>query len=232
MSDSRHSGATFVESLVSTILSQNTSDVNASRAYVQLRASYRSWDEVADADVEELEAVIRTAGLARQKSRTISSALRTIRERNGGFEPLGVDAIDDDTLLAELTAMQGIGLKTAACVLMFSLGRDLCAVDTHIHRVVNRIGLVDTSSADRTFHELRPLIPVGQGLALHVALIRFGRHVCKSQRPHCFECPLFDLCAWSEKNRFAAEARPGPRAVSGDMVLSDVMALGRRDHNV
>lgn len=212
-----------VDALVATILSQNTSDINSHRAYLQLRATYATWDQVADAPAEELAEVIRSGGLADQKSQTIINALRSLRERHGGFDLATFSSRDDDQLLRELTALKGVGLKTAACVLMFSLDRDLCAVDTHIHRVVNRLGIVQTSTPDKTFHELRPLVPKGKGKEFHVSLIRFGRQVCKSQRPHCFECPLYDLCRWEEKEEFARGRLRGPRSASGDLVLLDII---------
>lgn len=219
----RSRGATFIETLVATILSQNTSDVNSARAYTQLIASYPTWEEVASADPSELAAVIRSGGLADQKSRTIIATLQALHEHYGSFEPGHLDRATDDELLHELTSMRGIGLKTAACVLMFSLGRDLCAVDTHVHRVANRLGIVSTSNAEKTFHELRPLVPKGKGEQLHVSLIRFGRAICKAQRPHCFECPLYDLCEWEHKQTFAAAGARGPRPVSGDLMLLDIL---------
>jgi endonuclease-3 len=207
--------------LVATILSQNTSDINSHRAYLQLRATYPTWDDVADADREELAEVIRSGGLAEQKSRTIITALQSIRERYGGFDLPHADVASDDELLSELTAIRGIGLKTAACVLMFSLERDLCAVDTHIHRVSNRLGIVRTMNAEKTFHALRPLVPKGKGREFHVDMIRFGRRICKAQRPHCYECPLYELCEWEHKEEFVAGRCPGPAPVSGDLLLSD-----------
>lgn len=220
---SHDNGSTFIETLVATILSQNTSDVNSTRAYMELRAVYPTWEEVAGADREELAQVIRSGGLADQKSRTIIDVLNSIRDTYGDFEPAYLDETSDDDLLAELTSMKGIGLKTAACVLMFSLGRDVCAVDTHIHRIANRLGLVQTSTADKTFHDLRPLIPQGKARQFHVDLIFFGRRICKAQRPHCFECPLYDLCAWEHRRDFAEAGRPGPPPVSGDVLLLDVL---------
>ncbi len=220
---SHGNGSTFIETLVATILSQNTSDLNSTRAYMALRATYPTWEDVAHADREELAHVIRSGGLADQKSRTIIDVLNAIRDRYGDFEPAHLDATSDDELIAELTAMRGIGLKTAACVLMFSLGRDICAVDTHIHRIANRLGIVRTSNANTTFHELRPLIPAGKARQFHVDLIRFGRTVCKAQRPHCFECPLYDQCMWEHKEEFADAGRPGPLPVSGAVLLLDIL---------
>lgn len=223
-------GSTFIETLVATILSQNTSDLNSARAYRELLAAYPTWNEVADADRHELAQVIRSGGLADQKARTIIDVLNLIRERYGTFEPEHLDATSDDELLKELTSMKGIGVKTAACVLMFSLGRDICAVDTHIHRVANRLGIVRTSNADKTFHELRPLIPKGKGREFHVDLIRFGRRICKAQRPHCFECPLYELCRWEHKEAFAAAGRPGPSPVSGDILILDMVSEMKERH--
>jgi endonuclease-3 len=217
-------GASFIDTLVATILSQNTSDLNSERAYRELLAAYPTWDEVADADRYELAQVIRSGGLADQKSRTIIDVLNVIREKYGSFEPPHLDATPDDELLKELTSLKGIGVKTAACVLMFSLGRDVCAVDTHIHRIANRLGIVHTSNADRTFHELRPLIPKGKGREFHVDLIRFGRRICKAQRPHCFECPLYDLCEWEHKEEYRAAGIAGPSPVSGDLMILDIVA--------
>ncbi len=217
-----------VDALVATILSQNTSDVNSHRAYLQLRATYAGWEDVADAPREELAEVIRSGGLADQKSATIINALREIRERHGGFELDAFAGIGDDELLTELTSLKGVGLKTAACVLMFSLDRDLCAVDTHIHRVANRLGIVKTTTPDKTFHDLRPLIPKGKGKDFHVGMIRFGRQICKSQRPHCFECPLYDLCQWESKEEFARAGLKGPRPASGDLVLLDIIRAPRK----
>lgn len=212
-----------IETLVATILSQNTSDVNSGRAYVQLRLAYPRWSDVADADLRDLAQTIRCGGLADQKAGTIRKALTIIRERYGGFAPAGLAQRSDSDLLDELTSIPGVGLKTAACVLMFALRRDLCAVDTHIHRIANRLGLVRTSSPDRTFHALRPLIPRGKARRLHVDLILFGREICKARLPHCHECPLGDLCEWPEKEAHIMGARTGPRATSGALLLTDAI---------
>lgn len=218
-------GASFIETLVATILSQNTSDANSARAYRELQAAYPTWDELAAADRAELASCIRSGGLADQKARTIIDVVNSVRERYGGFEPEHLETAADDELLGELTSMKGVGLKTAACVLMFSLGRDVCAVDTHVERVTNRIGLVHASTADRTFHDLRPLIPKGKARQFHVDLILFGRRICKARHPHCFECPVFDLCAWEEKEAHAIAGVRGAPPVSGDLLLLDMFTI-------
>ncbi|MBS1912041.1 MAG: endonuclease III [Bacteroidetes bacterium] len=220
--------ASFMETLVATILSQNTSDINSARAYHALREHYPTWDDVAKAKPHALAQVIRRGGLADQKARTILDVLHVIHARHSSYDPDHLEGTSDNELLAELTSLKGVGLKTAACVLMFSLHRDICAVDTHIHRVANRLGLVHTSNADKTFHALRPLIPKGKGRQFHVDTILFGRRMCKAQRPHCFECPLYDECAWPEKEAHAEAAQRGPAPASGDLLLTDMFPERKR----
>lgn len=211
----------FVDSLIAIVLSQNTSDVNSHRAYVALRNAYPHWEDVAAADQKELAETIRAGGLADQKSRSIINTLQAFQERWDDFNLDGIENVPDDDLLKYLTSIKGVGLKSASCAMMFALDRDLCAVDTHLHRVLNRLGVVETSTADKTFHELRPLIPKGKARELHVSLIRFGRDVCKSRLPHCFECPLYSLCSWDEKEAHAKAGKRGAKPVSGDFLITD-----------
>lgn len=211
----------FVDTLVAIILSQNTNDRNSHRAYQSLRATWPTWEEVAAIDPEELIDSIRVGGLAAQKSATISAVLNSFLERWGSFDLEGVEEMRDDELISYLVSIRGVGLKSATCAMMFALDRDLCAVDTHLHRILNRLGIVRSSNPDKTFRDLRPLIPKGKARRLHVSLIRFGRDICKARLPHCFECPLYDLCEWNEKEEFARGKRQGPRPVSGDFLITD-----------
>lgn len=211
----------FVDTLVAIILSQNTNDLNSHKAYQALRISWSRWEEVAEADPAEVAATIRVGGLAEQKTAAIQSTLRAFMERWGTVEPEEIGAMPDEELLAFLTGIKGVGLKSASCAMMFALDRDLCAVDTHLHRVLNRLGIISASTPDRTFRELRPLLPKGRARELHVSLIRFGRQICKARYPHCFECPLYDICRWDEKEDYAAAGKQGPRAVSGDFLITD-----------
>jgi endonuclease-3 len=103
-----------------------------------------------------------------------------------------------------LLSMKGVGKKTAACVLVFSLGRDAFPVDTHVHRICNRLGLVRTKSADQTYDAMKGIVPKGGAYSFHVSLIRFGRETCKSNKPLCRTCPLFDECMFPERKRLAA----------------------------
>lgn len=214
-------GSGAVEMLVATVLSQNTNDRNSHQAFRLMRKAYPTWRQLAAADPQELAAVIRVGGLARQKAHTITGALKALWQRHGTFNLRAFRRMTDQQLLDELTAIPGVGLKTAACVLMFALGRDVCPVDTHVHRVVNRVGVVSAATPDKSFVQLRGLIPAGQAPRLHAALIRFGRHVCKARLPHCFQCPAYNICGWELKKEHAENARAGARPVSGDFLLMD-----------
>ena len=213
--------APFLDTFIAIVLSQNTSDVNSHRAYQTLRATWPTWENVASADHQELAETIRVGGLADQKARTILNTLHALFERWDNSALVGIEEIPDNELIDFLTSIKGVGLKSATCAMMFALDRDLCAVDTHLHRTLNRLGIVQTSTPDKTFHELRPLIPKGKAKDLHVGLIHFGRDICKARHPHCFECPLFDICEWEEKEAHANARKQGPKAVSGDFLITD-----------
>ena len=100
----------------------------------------------------------------------------------------------------ELTSYKGVGVKTASCVLLFSLNRNICPVDTHVHRTLNRIGLVKTSIPEKTFNELLNKIPEGIAHSFHTNLIRLGREICKPTNPNCVQCPLLKICRYDQKN--------------------------------
>jgi endonuclease III len=183
--------------LVATILSQNTSDVNSDRAYAALCAAFPTWDEVADAQPDGLAAVIRSGGLARLKGRRIQEILRTLRARHGD---LSLDFLMDLPMPAArafLAEFPGVGPKTIACVLLFACGHPAFPVDTHIHRVTTRLGLLPAGcTAERAHAVLEPLIPPSRVYAAHVNLIRHGRTVCRSRLPDCQHCCLRTLCPY------------------------------------
>lgn len=196
----------LVGSLVATILSQNTSDVNSARAYGKLRERFPAWESVSRARVSSIEAAIRTGGLAATKARRMRSILREIESRTGKLDLEFMRHMSTDGVMAYLRGFGGVGSKTAACVALFDLGRDVMPVDTHIHRVIGRLGVVGRpSDGGATYEALRGLVPPGRSLSLHVNLIRLGRRVCRPRDPACHECPLSRLC------RHARERGPGGR---------------------
>jgi endonuclease-3 len=184
-----------LEELVLTVLSQHTSDVNADRSFRRLRHAFPSWDAVVRAPTARVADAIRSGGLAETKAPRIQAILRELDERRGAFDLSYLRELSDDEARAELISLPGVGPKTAAVVLSFSLGRDAMPVDTHVHRVTRRLGWIPpTASAERADRLLHELIPEGMRTELHVALIRLGREICKAPIPRCRGCPLNDIC--------------------------------------
>ena len=184
-----------LEELVVTILSQNTSDTNRDRAYQAMRARYPTWEALALARPGDLVDAIRVGGLANTKAPRILAVLREIREREGGFDLSWMRSAPDEEVEDYLTSLPGVGPKTAACVLAFSLGRPALPVDTHVHRVASRLGLLPPGASAKAAHRiLRDLVPEKLRVALHVGLIRHGRTICKAGRPRCEQCPIKDIC--------------------------------------
>ena len=190
-----------LEELILTVLSQHTSDVNAGRAFESLRARFPTWDAVARARSTAVADAIRSGGLANVKAPRIRSILREIHDREGVYDLSFLREMSDDEATRYLSSLSGVGPKTAAIVLAFSLGRNALAVDTHVHRVTRRLGLIPPkASAERAHVVLGDLVPPELRVPMHVGLIRLGREVCKAPRPRCEECPLNDLCPTGRAN--------------------------------
>lgn len=188
-----------LEELILTILSQNTSDVNRDRAYGRMRERFPRWEEVAEAPLAALRDAIRPGGLANTKAPRIRRVLREIREREGTLDLEWMREASDDEVTDYLVSLPGVGRKTAACVLAFSLERPVIPVDTHVLRVSKRLGLVsEKASADRAHDELADLVAPRLRVPLHVGLIRHGRRICRAGIPRCDGCPLADLCPSAE----------------------------------
>ncbi len=192
--------------LVGTILSQHTSDVNSERAYQRLVTRYLVWEEVRDAPTDEVAEVIRCGGLANIKARRIQNALHTLTERQhagGRTGPLSYYLYDELTKCSPeeawhyLRSIPGVGPKTTACVLMFHLGLAIMPIDTHIHRVSRRLGLIGPKVSTDQVHEFFAKITPPEWIyPLHVNFIRHGRQVCHARRPLCAQCLLYRECAY------------------------------------
>ena len=191
-----------VSELISTILSQNTNDVNRDVAFGRLRARLPAWEQVRDADMGTVIEAIRPAGLANQKGPRIQEALRFITREQG---ELSLDFLADrpvEEAKAWLSSIKGVGPKTAAIVLLFSLGRPAFPVDTHVHRVTKRLGLIGPHvSREKAHDELELLLPPEHYYAFHLNVIRHGRRVCTSRKPGCHACFLRDLCDFYQEQQ-------------------------------
>ncbi|MCL5020759.1 MAG: endonuclease III [Bacteroidetes bacterium] len=192
--------------LIATVLSQNTNDVNSHRAYVSLKSRYPVFLDLAGAKPRDIEQLIKVGGIARKKSMAITGIVSEIMDRFPSFERRYLRRMDRSTLIDRLRELNGVGYKTASCVSLFALGDDdAFPVDTHVHRILNRLGITGEKTPDKTYLAVRGSIPPGMGYEIHINLIKFGRKVCTAQSPKCFECVLFDLCAWKEKTSHKRE---------------------------
>jgi endonuclease III len=189
-----------LDMLIATILSQNTNDRNSFKAFQNFKKKYPDWESACTASKFDIEKTIRVAGLAPQKSNTIKNILNFLSRKNGRISLDYIAKLSNENALEELTKFIGIGVKTASCVLLFSLNRNICPVDTHVHRTLNRIGLVKTNAPDKTFILINQSLPEKAAHSFHTNLIRLGREICCSQNPKCSLCPLIKSCRYDKKN--------------------------------
>ncbi len=184
-----------IDDLVTTILSQHTSDVNTGRAYRSLRTTFPDWDDVVEAPNEIVADAIRMGGLAEVKAPRIQRALRDIRDRVGSFDLRFLADLPVDEARNWLTSLHGVGPKTASCVLLFSFDRPVMPVDTHVHRVSKRLGLISTrTTADQAHQLLEAIIPPEETFAAHMLFIKHGKSTCIARRPRCSDCILVQCC--------------------------------------
>jgi endonuclease-3 len=189
-----------VDELVSTILSQNTNDVNRDRAFTSLRQRYPTWELVRDAETASVIEAIRPAGLANQKGPRIQQVLREITAERGTLDLTFLSGLPLEEARAWLMKFKGVGPKTAAIVLCFSLGRPAFPVDTHIYRVTGRVGLRPEKMTVEDAHpHLEALFPPETYYAAHLNLIRLGREICSSRNPECSRCPLRFVCNYNRE---------------------------------
>jgi endonuclease-3 len=185
--------------LVLTILSQNTSDTNSGRAFMRLITRFPTWEQLRAAPIEEIEAEIAVGGLARQKAPRIKAALDAIYEERGDFDLSFLGELGVDEARRWLMALNGVGPKTAACVLVFAFGLPAIPVDTHVHRVAQRLGLIPPKlSPEKAHAALEAMVDPELVYALHVLLIKHGRRTCLALRPRCGECPLLSGCPYGQ----------------------------------
>jgi endonuclease-3 len=186
-----------LDELISTILSQNTNDRNRDRAFTELRRRFPTWEVVRDAPAEEVVDAIRSAGLANQKGPRIQAVLREISEQRGSLDLGFLTDLPFEDARKWLLSFKGVGPKTTAIVLLFSLGRPAFPVDTHIYRVTGRLGLRPEKISVEGAHEfLESLLPAEIYYSFHLNVIRLGREICQARTPNHAACPVKDLCAY------------------------------------
>ncbi len=195
--------------LIATILSQNTNDINSHRAYTNLKKRFPNFMTLSKVKPSVIENLIRVGGIAKRKSKVISKVVSQLESEFPDFRRRSLAKVERNVLIAHLCRLDGVGYKTAACVSLFALGDDNAfPVDTHIHRILNRVGVLATRNPDQTYETIRDSVPDGVGYELHLNLIKFGRKVCTAVRPRCFECPIYARCGWEKKTRQTFQVPP------------------------
>ena len=184
-----------LDELIATILSQNTTDSNSGAAFEELRRRFRDWEAGRRAPVEQVADAIRIAGLADQKAPRIKAVLQRLHEERGELSLEFLHEMPLDEACEYLRRFPGVGPKTIACVLLFACRKPILPVDTHVHRISQRLGLIGPKTNEAKAHaELTRLVPVERVLDFHIQLIRHGREVCAARKPRCTECVLLDCC--------------------------------------
>jgi endonuclease-3 len=181
--------------LINIILSQATSDANSDRTFQNLKKRFTNWENVLAADESEIADVIRLGGLANQKARVIKDLLRRIKEVRGTLSLRFIEKMSNEEARDFLQTFRGIGPKTVACTLLFASHKEVFPIDTHIFRILKRMGVLPEKIADAKAHRLLDeLVPKGKFYSLHVNLIRLGRQICRPRQPLCEQCPLIEYC--------------------------------------
>jgi len=186
-----------LDTLILTLLSQNTNDRNRDRAYQALKAGFPKWEDVLRAGRRSLVRAIRPGGLAEQKAGRIKEILRWVKAHFGRLSLSALRTTDSETIKETFGSLNGVGPKTVHCLLLFGLGRDAFPVDTHVLRVGKRLGFIPSRmSAEKAHLWMPPLIPKGMSHSLHVNLIHLGRSFCRATNPRCTECFLKKDCSY------------------------------------
>ena len=181
--------------LIQAILSQNTSDVNSSRAFQSLMETFGSWETVAKASSDDIAEAIKSGGLNRIKAERIKRILGGILESRDSLDLEFLRGLSIPEAKAWLKGLPGVGPKTAGCVLLFAMGRPVLPVDTHVYRVSKRLGLINSRvSPDRAHELLEEIVPPKAIYQFHINILSHGRSVCRARRPLCRDCVLGDGC--------------------------------------
>ncbi|MBV6478065.1 MAG: Endonuclease III [Ignavibacteria bacterium] len=212
----------ILDMLIATKLSQNTTDVSSYKAFTRLKEKFGSWDKVRKADLNRIKDCIKVCGLSNTKAAEIKEMLNKMNKKYGSLDLSFLRKYNDEKIYTELLEYKGIGVKTISCMMNYSLSRDVFPVDTHIHRILNRLGIVRTKNAVNTYKEAREKIPKGKRHEFHVNLIKFGRNICKSINPICGECFLFGDCKYDGKYLYRGKHTDKPSAAKNFIILENI----------
>jgi endonuclease-3 len=189
-----------LDMLIKIILSQATSDTNSHRTFAALKKRFPTWDLALRARAATIADTIRSGGLANQKAAVIRSVLRQIKEEHGTLDLSFLHQVSSEEAARYLSQFRGIGPKTIACTLLFACRKEVFPLDTHIFRILRRIGLIPQKSTDRRAHEImNKIVPPGKFYSFHVNLIRHGRTLCRPRDPFCERCPIVEYCDYGQK---------------------------------
>jgi endonuclease-3 len=188
-----------LDMLVRIILSQATSDTNSHRTFAALKRRFPTWDAALRARESTIAATIQSGGLANQKASVIKNLLRQIKEERGAPDLAFLHELTPASAVAYLSQFRGIGPKTIACTLLFACGIEVFPLDTHIFRILRRVGLIPQKCTDRRAHEImNAVVPSGKFYSFHVNLIRHGRALCRPRDPLCERCPIVEYCDYGQ----------------------------------
>jgi endonuclease-3 len=189
-----------LDMLISVILSQATSDTNSERAFDALKKRFPTWDAVLRARTATVAATIRSGGLANQKAVVIKTVIKQIKEERGALDLNFLHDLTAEEGVQYLSRFRGVGPKTIACTLLFACRKEVFPVDTHILRILRRVGLIPPKGNDRLAHEImNSVVPKGKFYSFHVNLIRLGRTLCRPRGPLCEKCPIVEYCDYAER---------------------------------
>lgn len=184
----------ILDELVLTVLSQNTTAKNCRQAYARLRERFPTWEDVRLARVDDIAEAIAVAGLANQRAPRIQAILNEVKAQQGNLDLEWLAEKPDQEALDYLLRFKGVGRKTAAFVLMFALDRPVLPVDTHIHRIAMRLGLIGEVDADKAHDLLQEMVPPERIYSFHINMVAHGREVCHAHQPRCEICVLREDC--------------------------------------
>jgi endonuclease-3 len=188
-----------LDMLVQIILSQATSDTNSHRTFAALKRRYPTWDAALRARESTIARTIQSGGLANQKATVIKSLLRQIKQERGTLDLSFLHDLTPAEAVRYLSQFRGIGPKTIACTLLFACRIEVFPLDTHIFRILRRVGLIPQKCTDRRAHEImNALVPPGKFYSFHVNLIRHGRALCRPRDPLCQRCPVVEYCDYGQ----------------------------------